>query len=302
MSAVPEVTPSSLAPRPGRAWLRRLAAEPLVHFVGLGLLLLGAQALRRSISPSPERIRLGRDEQAGVAADLARRLGRAPTADEHRAAVSRLIDDEVLVREALRRGLDQGDVIVRRRLIQKMELLAEALAPAPAPTDAELLALRDRSAARYREPARVALEHVFVSRDRNGPEAPRRAAVLRQRLVAGEPPAALGEPFPHGAALGLLKESQLAGIFGAELARAALALPPGAWSAPLPSSYGLHVVRVTAREEPRLPALDELRERLIVDLRDAQRDERRRSALDALRARYTVELAPLDGAGPARGE
>ncbi|MFO0572639.1 MAG: peptidylprolyl isomerase [Polyangia bacterium] len=300
MSAVPEVTLSS--PASGRAGLRRIAAEPLVHFVVLALLLLGAQALQRLFTASPERIRLGREEQAGVAADLARRLGRAPTADELRAAVSRLIDDEVLVREALRRGLDQGDVIVRRRLIQKMELLAEALTPAPTPTDAELLALRDRAAGRYREPARVALEHVFVSRDRSGPEVARRAEALRRRLVAGEPPTALGEPFPHGAALGLLKESQLAAIFGAELARAALLLPPGAWSAPLPSSYGLHVVRVTAREEARLPSLDELRERLIVDLRDSQRDERRRLALDALRARYTVELAPLDGTERARAE
>ena len=302
MSAVPESTLSSPAPRSGRTWLRRLAAEPLVHFVVLGLLLLGAQALQRLFTASPERIRLGREEQAGVAADLARRLGRAPTADELRAAVSRLIDDEVLMREALRRGLDRGDVIVRRRLIQKMELLAEALAPAPTPTDAELLALRDRAAARYCEPARVALEHVFVSQDRHGPEAPQRAAALRRRLVAGEPPASLGEPFPHGAALGLLKESQLAAIFGAELAHAVLLLPPGAWSAPLPSSYGLHVVRVTAREEPRLPSLDELRERLLIDLREARRDERRRSALDVLRARYTIELAPLDGPGPARAE
>jgi peptidyl-prolyl cis-trans isomerase C len=281
-----------------RAWQR----EPLVHFIALGLLLLLVQRVQRALSPRPADrsavIEIGRAEVQGVRADLARRLGRAPTAAELDAALARLVDDEVLLREARRRGLDQGDVIVRRRLIQKMEILAEALSPPlPPPSDEELRALRDRKPERFREPGRVALEHVFVSRDRHGARAAAAAESLRQRLVAGAEAAELGEPFPRGRSFGPLTEAQLAGIFGAELARAAMALPQGTWSAPLPSSYGLHLVRVSAREEPRLPEVAEQRERLTAAFHEARREERQRRAIEALRSRYSVRLPASDAPG-----
>ena len=48
------------------------------------------------------------------------------------------VREEVLVREALAQGLDRDDVVVRRRLRQKMELVTEEAAAAAQPTDKEL--------------------------------------------------------------------------------------------------------------------------------------------------------------------
>lgn len=286
--------------------LRAFLREPLAQFIAIGLLLLAAQRVHRALAPQPPEpvvpaahsslIEIGRDEVRGVRADLVRRLGRAPSAAELGAALARLVDDEVLVREARRRGLDQGDVIVRRRLIQKMELLAEALAPAsPPPDDDQLRAQRDRRPERFREPLRVTLSHVFVSRDRHGPRAGTVAESLRRRLVAGEPAANLGDPFPRGRSFGPLSEAQLAGIFGTELSAAAMALPQGVWSTPLPSAYGLHLVRVSAQLAPRLPEVAELRERLTEEWHASRREERQRSGIEALRSRYRVHIATPDG-------
>lgn len=296
--------PSSRSRAPGRL-LRAGLREPLAQFLALGLLLLAAQRVHRAIAPQPSEradpgdpaaraalIEIGRDEVRGVRADLVRRLGRVPEAAELAAALSRLVDDEVLLREARRRGLDQGDVIVRRRLIQKMELLAEAMAPAaPPPDDEQLRALRDRQPERFREPARMTLEHVFVSRDRHGARTGAVAESLRRRLAAGEPAAALGQPFPRGRSFGPLSETQLSGIFGAELAAAAMGLPQGVWSAPLSSAYGLHLVRVSVQLAPRLPDVAELRERLTEEWHASRREERQRRAIEALRSRYRVLIA-----------
>lgn len=298
-----EPTPRSSGARASGRLLRACLREPLAQFIALGLLLLAAQRVQRAITkqpPDPEAqaalIEIGRDEVRGVRADLVRRLGRAPAAAELEAALARLVDDEVLLREARRRGLDQGDVIVRRRLIQKMELLAEALAPAPSPPDDEQLrALRDRRPERFREPARVTLEHVFVSRDRHGARTGAVAESLLRRLAAGEPAVGLGEPFPRGRSFGPLSEAQLAGIFGTELAAAAMALPQGAWSSPLPSAYGLHLLRVSAQLAPRLPEVAELRERLTEEWHASRREERQRHAIEALRSHYRVRIAAPEG-------
>ncbi|MEK7786198.1 MAG: peptidylprolyl isomerase [Chloroflexota bacterium] len=52
------------------------------------------------------------------------------------------------------------------------------------------------------------------------------------------------------------------------------ALAPGAWSAPIRSSFGLHLVRVTERAPGRVPALGEVRGRVLAELQA----ERRRGA------------------------
>ncbi len=52
--------------------------------------------------------------------------GRAPPSpDELRSLVERWVRDEVLFREAVALGLDRNDTIVKRRMVQKMEFLAE---------------------------------------------------------------------------------------------------------------------------------------------------------------------------------
>ncbi len=55
---------------------------------------------------------------------LARQWRRAPTPAESDRFVADFVREEVLYREALARGLDRNDLVVRRRLVQKMEMLA----------------------------------------------------------------------------------------------------------------------------------------------------------------------------------
>src|SRR5215471_5929754 len=117
-------------------FVRRLLREPLLHFAVLGALLFALQT--RYAASSGRRIVVDASMLRGLRQDFLRRTGSMPDAAEEAALVEQYLDNEVLVREALALGLDRGDMIVRRRLVQKMEFLAETLdAPAEA-SDAEL--------------------------------------------------------------------------------------------------------------------------------------------------------------------
>ncbi|MFN8542945.1 MAG: peptidylprolyl isomerase [Candidatus Binatia bacterium] len=266
-------------------WLR----EPLVHFAALGAALF---ALHRAVAPPPatRRIEVTRAVVEGLRRDHARRTGAPPTPTEEAALVDRWVDGEVMVREALALGLDRGDIIVRRRLLQKMEFLNEGAEPVPAPTDAELEAWLAAHPGAHAVPDRVSLTHVFVSTERHGAAAEAAAAALRARVVAGEDAAGLGDPFLRGREFPLYTETELAGVFGPALATAVLRLEPGTWSAPLHSSYGLHLVRVTERRPGRRPALAEVREAVARDWQAAQRDTGARAALARLRASYDIHV------------
>ena len=269
--------------------LRRIVREPLLHFALLGGALFWLHA-RIAPEETSRTIRLSAADVQALRVDHQRRLGTTASAAEDEALVARFVDDEVLYREALSLGLDRGDIIVRRRMLQKMEFLLDGLHPLPEPSDAELEAYATSHAERYRTPARVSLIHVFVGRDRHGDRAHAVATELRRSLVAGGDPEALGDPFLRGRVLRAQSEQDLGGIFGPAFARAALALPLGEWSEPVTSSYGLHLVRVSERIPAAMPPLARIRAAVRQDWANERRAVARRAALAELRDEYDVRV------------
>jgi hypothetical protein len=285
------VTEAAAAARRATPAWRRWLGEPLLHFAVLGAALF---ALHAAVAPAPwsSRIVVTTAVQRGFQQEHLRRHGRLPTAEEARALVERYVDNEVMLREALALGLDRGDIIVRRRLVQKMEFLNEGIDPAAPPTDAALQAFLDEHADRYQLASRLSLEHVFVSTAAHAHDAAAVAADLRVRLEAGEDPARLGDPFLRGRILKAQSEDELAGVFGPSFAREAFALAADGWSGPIASSYGQHLVRVFDRTGGRRATVDEMRRELVRDWEEEQRARAARTALARLRERYDVRIEP----------
>lgn len=268
-------------------WLR----EPLLRFLALGLVLLG---LDRAFAPQTEgRIVISAAQQSAARAAFRTEQGRDPDPAELQRYLDGWIDEQLLYREALARGLDRGDSIVRRQLVQKMRFVLEGEAGDAEPDEAELRDYRARHAARYAAPATTTFQHVFLSRGRHGDALPRAAADAAARLArAPEDFVGLGDPFPATQVLEAADAARIRREFGVEFAAALDALPAGAWSAPVASAFGLHLVRVTARSPGAPLPFEAVAARLRADWRAEQREVRQRAALDALRARYAVELEP----------
>ena len=126
--------------------MRRLLREPLVHFLLLGAVLFGAwQFAQRdggALAPSKQ-IRLTVEELTQLALLFQSQWRREPTAEEFSRLVENRVQEEVLYREALAMGLDKDDTIVKRRMAQKMQFLAEDVGAAREPDRAELEAWYD---------------------------------------------------------------------------------------------------------------------------------------------------------------
>ena len=272
------------------ATLARWARQPLLHFVVLGAGLVGIERWQRPLPPTV--IVVDREVRAGLVQDFSRRFGRAPSPVEAQALVQRYIETEVLVREASRRHLGDGDVIVRRRLLQKMELLLDALGEQGPPSEAMLADYLATHAARYQRPPMLTLEQVFVSG--RSAEKKAQAEALRQRVQAGEGAVHLGEPFLHGRRLGPLALPELSRLFGGDVGEQAQQQAPMQWSAPVVSAYGWHVLRVIERTPGRPATLAEVHAEVLRDLGEETHAQRRKQALDKLRQRYQIQ-AP-DGA------
>jgi hypothetical protein len=204
-------------------------------------------------------------------------------------AAPQWLEDEVLYREALARGLGEGDLIVRRRLIQKMRQLLETGVDLAAPDEAVLAAWIEAHPARYGGLERIDFDHLFLSRARHGAALTAEAQRLGAQLKA-EPNldwAAFGDPHPAGTGVEGASGRDLERLFGSALASELGALPAGDWQPPLISAQGAHLVRIRQRElrPPDVAAVAQRAQRdWLIEQRRAQTD----AAIQDLLSRYRV--------------
>jgi hypothetical protein len=281
--------------------LGRVLGEPLVHFVVLGSALFGLHALLAR-APQPDgQVTVTPARIADLREKFALQWRRPPSDAELDGLVRDDVREEMLYREALRLGLDRDDVIVRRRLAQKMEFLAGEVADTVRPGDDELDTYLRAHAERYREPERASFTQILVRPDRHGADAEGVARALLVRLdsepLAPERSTDLGDASLLDATYDRLSQAEIGRIFGDDFARELFALAPGQWHGPLRSEYGLHLIRVGERAAGQMPALAEIRSRVEADWRRDRRDEADARFLTRLQDSYP-EVRARDGARP----
>jgi hypothetical protein len=258
--------------------VRDFLREPLLQFAAAGSLLFLAHALW---APSDEgRIVVTKDLAEALAKEREELLLRPLTGEERERVVSEFVDEEVLLREAYREGLDRGDPRIRRWLIDKMEFLIDEEGEEPTPADLDALFQEQRE--RYMTPRAVSFDHVFYASGE--PEA------LLLPLRAGADFTRWGDEFWLGRSLNRFSELELSTTFGSDFTAQVLGLPIGEWRGPFTSSRGAHFVRVREKHEPRLRSREEVDWELREDWSRAKRLQSRARKLEELRARYEIEI------------
>lgn len=270
-------------------WLK----EPLLHFLLLGALIFLAYGMV-SDERSANEIFISAGQQDNLINTFSRTWQRPPTAAEFKGLLDDYLREEIAYREGIALGLDDDDVIIRRRLRQKLELLAEDVASLSVPSDVELHAFLDEHAADYQIEPRFSFEHIYFSPDRRSdPEQDARAQLAQ--LLAGDSNAdinAAGDPIALPAEINGLRLSEIARLFGTVFSNDLADQQTGQWLGPLQSGFGVHLVFIEERIAGSKPELEQVRDAV-------QRDwfsQRRREAVDGLYARlaetYQIEVEP----------
>jgi hypothetical protein len=268
-----------------------LAREPLVRFLLIGAVLFaGMQMIRAAQRPV---VRIDASELNQLATYWEAQTQRPPTKAELAGIIGDRIDEELLAREALRLGLDKNDMIIRRRLAQKMGFATDD-AQAAEPTEPQLRAYYARTAERYAAPARVAFQQVFFSGDRPHGGAQMAAAQALERAEEGGRADPTGDPFLFPLAYDDVNLPDLVRDYGTAFEKTLETAPIGTWTGPVLSPYGWHIVKVTARRAGAATSFEAVRDQV----RDAYLSDRRESSRAAfmagLRKRDRVVVAGVD--------
>jgi hypothetical protein len=148
---------------------------------------------------------------------------------------------------------------------------------------------------------RVTFTQVFFDADKRGAEDAERAvkAFLESAGAEAEDAAA---PHRFGDASMLpphcedCDAQEIRSRFGEEFFGTVKTLSPGSWHGPVVSEYGLHAVYVHEHTDPRIPAFDEIRDRIESDWLAERQRANTKKAYRELRSQYRVlvEGMPYD--------
>jgi hypothetical protein len=278
-----------------------LLREPLLQFIVLGAILFGLfHLVDREKAEAPARIVISSARIANLADGFARTWRRPPGKEELQGLVDDYIRDEVFYREGRAAGLDRDDVIIRRRVRQKMEFLAEDMS-APEASEAQLAAYLKANPERFRTQDRLTFQQVFLSAARRGraiDDDSKQVANALNRGEAAVDKTALGDPFLLGEEFQAVSQSEVASLFGESFAKQISVMEPGRWQGPISSSFGQHFVNIGERISGILPPLDAVRETVRREWSNARRLEAERKLYGSLRERYeiVVETQPAKSA------
>ncbi len=203
------------------SWFR----SPLLHFLILGALIYALYESRQNdlVASNENSFRIEIDSATLelLEQNFTIQMNRAPNAQEVESLLNREIEEEILFREALSRGLFErdggvqtrmiqkmaflegasntedlatlldramelelyrGDIVVRRILVQKMRLLASRLDDEDRPSDRDIAARYAEIRETLREPDRISFGQVFLSADDRKEATFSDALALRTRL------------------------------------------------------------------------------------------------------------------------
>jgi hypothetical protein len=274
----------------------KLGGEPLVHFFVIGVLIYAAYAYTggQTIEDDAKRITITTGEIAALESVWKKRWNRAPTPVELQGIVRQLLRERVLSSEAIAMGLDKDDVVIRRRLSQKLEYLSQDLLGVGTPSDEELAAFFKKNARSYEQPALVTLTHIFFDPDKRGAQALEEAntqkVVLANLKVAPTDARSYGDQFLLQSYYPERTYAELSKLFGSGFVETLVKLSPEEWHGPVLSGYGVHLVYIHHREEARPAILEDVKDRVLAAWQDMKRKELSEKYLSGLLERYEVSI------------
>ena len=286
--------------------LTRLLKEPLLHFLLIGAALFAVYAWvnRGGNEAAAPQVRLAQADVRWLQETFRAQYQRDPDPQELKSLVRDFVKETLFAREAQALGLDKDDIVVRRRLAQKMTFLLQDNSPGAAPSEDDLRKLYE--AQRGRPPSdeaesgpqamftrpRISFTQIYFSREHHADAAADARAALQLSSQGGSAAAAAGDQGSMKSEFSNVDERTVANDFGARFAAEIFKLAPGPWQGPINSTRGVHLVHVTALMPAELKPFEEIRDQLNEIWRaQVQRENEERTFLTLLKK---YQLVPDD--------
>ena len=214
-------------------------------------------------------------------------VGRPPNNQDPQGIINQLVEEEILYREALNLGLDKDDIIIKRRLAQKIGFLKQE-EQSDLPTESELKAYFKSRETNYYMDRRLSFSHLYFSKEKNGSKRALSAlkVIQKQNNLPDSDPFLVGKNFINKTAKDIDRD------FGVGFSENFIFKQPGIWLGPFNSIFGTHLVKISQITEAKSPDLEEVKKAVLTDYLLEQKQNSTKNYIEALKKDYEVQINP----------
>jgi hypothetical protein len=221
---------------------------------------------------------------------------------ELKGLIDSYVNDEVLYRAGVAMGLDRDDPVVRRRVLQKLQLISEESTALSPPSDAELEAYLRSHADKYAQSGTISFDQVMFDPLRHGNHTQADMTAALAKLRDGAAPQTVTDSSLLPTHISSMPTDRVAGEFGDEFSAALLSMEQGSWQGPVKSGYGSHWVRVNQKTPGRAPTLAETRTAVQRDWENERRLQATDAYLRKLKESYDIVIETHPAAAATLGQ
>ncbi|WP_409433108.1 peptidyl-prolyl cis-trans isomerase [Litorimonas sp. RW-G-Af-16] len=263
--------------------------EPLVHFILLGAaLFLGHSLWASHIAKTDYTITVDPAEIERQAAIFASENRRDLTDEDLEGLLFAYVEEQALMREAQRLGLDDDDTIIRRRLAQKMRFMISDVGAPPLPKEATLREWFELNKSDFITPETRSFRHIYISPNRSQDADLNEVIVMTINQLDEMDWREIGDPFMLPREYSNTTEVKITRDFGRDFAAQVFALPSGTWSDPVESALGVHLVYIDTITPAVQPAFDDIRIKVEEAWLDQATRQNNQDRLEKLITKYKV--------------
>lgn len=229
--------------------MKKILKEPLVHFLFLGFLIFGYYYLTNKDSNAEENsIVIDNTEYDYLLSLWKKQWQRDPNEQEIKAFIDQYLRQEVFYKEALAMNLDHNDLIVKRRLSQKMEAVSNDLnAIIKSPTDDDLKTFYEKNKDLFILPPAYSFKQVLFLNDEDNLES--EMETTKTQLNNGQDiPKARQTKLSIPNSWNKSEATTIYKTFGDYFTSVLDSLPTNTWVGPIPSGFGQHLVYISKKE------------------------------------------------------
>lgn len=270
--------------------MKKFIKEPLVHFMLLGALIFGYYSLTNVAEASDTAIVIDDAEYNYLLSLWKNQWQREPNEDDIKAFLDQYLRREVFYKEALALNLDHNDIIVKRRLAQKMEAVANDLnAMIKTPSDDVLRAFYDSNQELFKLPKNCTFQQVLFLKDEQN---------LLDQIESSKRSLNREEAIPKSRERKLSLPNQLENLslteinkaFGGDFADALDSLPINQWVGPVASGFGQHLVFISKKENVRTAVFEDIKAYVLKEYEFQTELETQEEVYQELLDKYGVKI------------
>lgn len=256
-------------------FISKLLKEPLFHFIILGGLLYLASVMSGYDDAQTQRIVVSEGQIRHLATLYKKTWQRKPTREELQALIQEYIKGQAAYYEGMSMGLEKDDVVVTRRLRQKVDFIAEESLERPAVTDDVLQAYLQKNPDKFLAEPTLSIRQVYFEPGYQGSTAVAKIEKVLAELIKNPDEAIeeLGQryvfkPYYINQSLTGLKH-----VFGKDFVDALLKAKTGVWTGPFKSSFGSHLAYIDKKQEAYLPELSIIYDKVFNEWQNSLREQ-----------------------------